>query len=90
MKQLIKRIVSIIIGLIIAIRITIAPIILFGVFFLTPLILIALAYSKIDKWLTGKSLTYTDGDKTALEMAFICTFGGAVYGVAYVVARWNK
>ena len=90
MKQTIKRIVSIIIGLIITVCVTTVPIILFGFFFLTPLILLGLAYSKIDKWLTGRSLTYTDGDKDALEMAFICTFGGIAAGVGYVMGRWSK
>lgn len=90
MKQIIKRVVAILIGVVIAISFTAFPIIGFGVFFLTPIILASLVYSKIDKWLTGRSLTYTDDDKSMLEIAFICTFGGIAYGVGFVMDRWNK
>lgn len=90
MKQIIKRFIAIIIGLIIAVSFTVVPIILFGVFFITPIILVCLAYSKTDKWLTGRSLSYTDDDKMMLELAFMCCFGGITYGVGYVIERWNK
>jgi hypothetical protein len=90
MKQIIKRFIAILIGIVIAVSFTAFPIIGFGVFFLTPILLACLAYSKTDKWLTGRSLTYTNDDRMMLEIAFICTFGGIAYGVGFVMERWNK
>jgi hypothetical protein len=90
MKQIIKRFIAINIGIVIAIFFTAFPIIGFGVFFLTPILLACLAYSKADKWLTGRSLSHTNDDRMMLEIAFICTFGGIAYGVRFVMERWNK
>jgi hypothetical protein len=90
MKQIIKRFIAIFIGIFIAIFISVPMVMSFGSFFMTPIILIFLTCSKIDKWLTGRSLACTENDQDALLAAFFFTFGGVALGLNFVIERWNK
>jgi hypothetical protein len=85
-----RRTLLILVGLCAAIALTIVPITLFGVFYLTPIILMYLIGQRVHAWLFNSPWEFTEDTKAGLEAALLCSFGGVVFGISYVSAGWHK
>ena len=89
LQTIFKQTLLIIGGVIAAIAFTAFPIIGFGFFFMTPLIILVIATHIMIMYIKGEKLD-TDDIKEGLEIAFLCTFGGIAYGVSLLINNWAK